>query len=74
MASTVTIFIGSNGQYYFNLKAKNGERVLNSEGYLFKSSCENDSESVITEKELIKMKTKTESLVFQSDSKYDRIL
>ncbi len=34
-----TIFKGSNGQYYFNLKASNGKVILQSEGYTQKSSC-----------------------------------
>jgi len=46
MASRFTIFKGNNGQYYFNLKAGNGERVLNSEAYLAKSSCEGGIDSV----------------------------
>ncbi len=31
-----TLFRGSNYQYYFNLKARNGERILNSEAYITK--------------------------------------
>lgn len=46
MASKFTIFKGSNGNYYFNLKAGNGEKVLGSEGYGSKSSCENGVSSV----------------------------
>lgn len=46
MASKFTIFKGSNNNYYFNLKAGNGERVLASEGYILKSSCENGISSV----------------------------
>ena len=41
-----TILPGSNGQYYFNLKADNGEKVLGSEGYIAKSSCQNGIASV----------------------------
>lgn len=44
--SKFTIFKGSNGNYYFNLKAGNGEKVLASEGYTYKSSCENGIDSV----------------------------
>src|ERR1700712_2108731 len=40
------IFKGSNGQYYFHLKADNGEKVLASEGYTAKSSCQNGIDSV----------------------------
>jgi len=48
MASKFTSFQGTNGQYYFNLKAGNGEKVLSSEGYIYKSSCQNGIESVKT--------------------------
>lgn len=34
-----TIFKGSNQQYYFNLKAGNGEKILASEGYLTNAGC-----------------------------------
>lgn len=44
--SKFTIFKGSNGNYYFNLKAGNGEKVLASEGYAYKSSCQNGINSV----------------------------
>lgn len=40
------LFKGSNNQYYFRLKAKNGEIILKSEGYLSKSSAINGIESV----------------------------
>ena len=46
MASKFTIFKGTNGNYYFNLKAGNGEKVLSSEGYIYKSSCQNGIQSV----------------------------
>ena len=46
MASKFTLFKGSNSQYYFHLKAGNGEKVLHSEGYTSKSSCENGIDSV----------------------------
>ncbi len=46
MASKFSIFKGSNGNYYFNLKAGNGEKVLSSEGYIYKSSCQNGIQSV----------------------------
>jgi uncharacterized protein YegP (UPF0339 family) len=46
MASKFIIFKGSNSQYYFHLKAANGEKVLHSEGYIAKSSCENGIASV----------------------------
>lgn len=41
-----TIFKDSSSEYRFNLKAKNSEIVLQSEGYTYKSSCENGIESV----------------------------
>ena len=46
MSSKFTLFKGNNGQYYFNLKAGNGEKILGSEGYIYKSSCQNGIASV----------------------------
>jgi uncharacterized protein len=40
------IFKGSDNQFYFRLKAGNGENILGSEGYTQKPSCENGIESV----------------------------
>lgn len=40
------IFEGSNGQYYFRLRAENGEPVLASEGYVSKSGATNGIDSV----------------------------
>jgi len=40
------IFRGTNYQYYFRLKAGNGEIVLSSEGYTTKQSCQNGIASV----------------------------
>lgn len=40
------IFVDKAGEYRFNLKAKNGEIILSSEGYKAKASCENGIESV----------------------------
>jgi uncharacterized protein YegP (UPF0339 family) len=37
---------GKDGQYYFNLTARNGQVILASEGYKAKDSCENGIESV----------------------------
>mgnify|MGYP003604045485 CR=1 FL=1 len=48
----------SNGEFQFNLKANNGQNILDSEGYKTKSSCENGIDSV-----------KTNS---KDDSKFDR--
>lgn len=36
---TFTIFKGADNQYWFNLKAGNGEKILHSEGYVQKQSC-----------------------------------
>lgn len=37
---------GKNDEYYFNLKADNGQVILTSEGYKSKAACENGIESV----------------------------
>lgn len=42
------IFIGNDNQFYFRLKAANGEIVLGSEGYSSKSGCQNGIQSVRT--------------------------
>ncbi|MCO4292596.1 YegP family protein [Solitalea sp. MAHUQ-68] len=39
---------GNDGQYYFNLKADNGQIILSSEGYSSSSARENGIESVKT--------------------------
>ena len=44
--SKFTIFKGNDYQYYFNLKAGNGEKILGSEGYLQKQSCQDGIASV----------------------------
>jgi len=49
---------GTNRQYYFSLKADNGQKILASEGYTTKAACNNGIDSV-----------KTNS---KDDSKYDR--
>ncbi len=49
---------GTNGQYYFSLKADNGQKILASEGYTTKAACNNGIDSV-------KANAK-------DDSKYDR--
>lgn len=41
-----TITKGHDGQYYFNLKAGNGEIILQSQGYTTKSSCIDGIQSV----------------------------
>lgn len=48
----------SNGQYYFSLKAENGEIILTSEGYTSKMGCMNGVDSVKKNA--------------QEDSKFDR--
>ena len=42
------LYKGSDKQYRFRLKARNGEIILKSEGYTSKSSCEKGIESVKT--------------------------
>jgi len=37
---------GTNGQYYFSLKADNGQKILASEGYVSKNGCLNGIDSV----------------------------
>ena len=37
---------GKDGQFYFNLTAKNGQVILSSEGYKSKQGCDNGIESV----------------------------
>lgn len=49
---------GTNGQYYFSLKADNGQKILSSEGYTTKSGCLSGIDSV-------KVNSK-------DDSKYDK--
>lgn len=39
---------GKDGQYYFSLKAGNGEKILASEGYTTKANCNNGIDSVKT--------------------------
>lgn len=39
-------FVGEDGQWYFHLLAGNGQRVLQSEGYVSRAGCENGVESV----------------------------
>jgi uncharacterized protein YegP (UPF0339 family) len=46
MASKFELKKSSNGQYCFNLKAGNGEIILNGEMYIAKSGAENGIESV----------------------------
>lgn len=40
------IFKGKDDQYYFRLKAANGEIICSSEGYTTKQSCEKGIEAV----------------------------
>ncbi|AXQ28945.1 DUF1508 domain-containing protein [Solimonas sp. K1W22B-7] len=45
MASKYKLFKGTDGQYYFSLTAENGERILQSEGYLQKAGAQNGIQS-----------------------------
>jgi len=38
---------GKDGQYYFNLTARNGQVIFSSEGYKAKEGCENGISSVV---------------------------
>ncbi|MBK7408214.1 MAG: YegP family protein [Saprospirales bacterium] len=40
------VFKGKNGEFYFSLFAKNGQKILGSEGYSSKAACMNGVESV----------------------------
>ena len=40
------IKLGNKGQFYFSLKANNGQKVLSSEGYTSKSACTNGIDTV----------------------------
>lgn len=42
------IFKGKDDQFYFRLRAENGEIILQSEGYTTKASCQNGIDSVKT--------------------------
>lgn len=44
--SKFEIFTGKNKEFYFHLKAGNGEVILASQGYTAKSNCKNGIESV----------------------------
>ncbi len=44
--ATFYIFKGANSQFYFKLVAGNGEKILKSEGYVYKWSCQNGIDSV----------------------------
>ncbi len=40
------IFLGSSGDFYFRLNARNGEQILSSQGYSSRANCQNGIESV----------------------------
>jgi len=40
------IFEGKDQQFYFHLRARNGEIILASEGYTTKSACKNGIEAI----------------------------
>lgn len=46
MAGKFEIFQSKNKEYYFRLKAGNGEAILSSEGYTTKANCQNGIKSV----------------------------
>lgn len=46
MSGKFEIFLGTNSQFYFRLKASNGRIILQSEGYTTKDSCKNGISSV----------------------------
>ncbi len=46
MAAKYELYKASNGQFYFRLKAANGENILGSEGYSTKASATNGISSV----------------------------
>jgi uncharacterized protein YegP (UPF0339 family) len=46
MSKRFEIFLGTNSQYYFRLKAANNETILASEGYTTKANCLNGVQSV----------------------------
>lgn len=48
MAGKFELYKSTNGQFRFRLKAGNGEIILASEGYVYKSSAENGIQSVKT--------------------------
>jgi uncharacterized protein YegP (UPF0339 family) len=52
------VFKGKDGQYYFRLKAANGEVICGSEGYTTRQSCLNGIEAVKT----VAAKAQTEEL------------
>ncbi|MEK0361638.1 YegP family protein [Pseudomonas sp. CBC3] len=45
MSAKYEIFLGADRQYYFRLKAPNGEKILASEGYTTKANCQNGIQS-----------------------------
>ncbi|WP_417657090.1 YegP family protein [Pseudidiomarina aestuarii] len=46
MSARYEIYLGSNNQYYFRLKAGNSEIILQSEGYVSRQGAENGVQSV----------------------------
>lgn len=57
----------TNGEYQFNLKATNGQNILNSEGYAAKSGCQNGIQSV---KENAGNQARYESITAKDDRVY----
>jgi len=52
---------GNDGKFYFNLTAKNGEIIFQSQGYTAKASAENGIESVQTNAPIAEIDDQTES-------------
>lgn len=46
MSGKFEIFLAKNNEFYFRLKAGNGENILGSEGYTTKANCHNGIASV----------------------------
>lgn len=48
MSGKFEVFLGKSGEFYFRLKASNGEIILGSEGYTTKANCQSGIKSVQT--------------------------
>ncbi|MFV0549714.1 MAG: YegP family protein [Limnobaculum xujianqingii] len=48
MSAKFEIFLSKNNEFYFRLKAGNGQIILGSEGYTTKTNCQNGIKSVKT--------------------------
>ncbi|GKX57410.1 UPF0339 protein YegP [Leminorella grimontii] len=54
MSAKFEIFLGKNDEFYFRLKAGNGQIILGSEGYTTKANCQNGVKSVKTHSQDVK--------------------